>query len=112
MVLETPPKQPIQINKERKSPLIFSGGSNDNLGEQVLVPYSRILEDTASYSPTEISRERTVVIRVCMDSLISISKGRPSEVDILKLAKSIASKYPCLRDKPEEPLRDNYVNLL
>ena len=109
---ETPPKQVFTKQEGQKNlSTVKSPSGYGDVAEQVIIPYSPILEDYGSYSEAEISRERTTVIRVCMDNLISLSMGRPSEVEILQLAKSIASKYPCLRDKPEEPLRNNYVIL-
>lgn len=64
--------------------------------------------DEHTKKQTDDARRKTV--RITMDCLIGVCTGRPTEVEILHLAKSLASTYPVLPDRRQELIRDNFVN--
>ncbi|XP_069109833.1 uncharacterized protein [Argopecten irradians] len=109
----TPPRA-VHIMPQMQKPLMVSPSTPSMTQEHdlnITVPYSAILEDPASYSEISQGKEKGMVVRSCMDQLIRNSGGRPTEHELLLTAKMIAAKYQCLRDNPEEPLRNNYSNL-
>ena len=87
------------------------GGSPISSAEirTVAVPLSHILASPGDFTSKESDNERALLVRRTMDSLISIALGRPTDLEIRSLAKSICSQYSVLRDRPEEGVRDNYV---
>lgn len=78
---------------------------------ECFVPKSEILENSSQYSQQSIETERRRVVRLAMDNLIGQNGGRPSESEVQNLARMMASQYPCLRDRPLESLRDNFVSI-
>ena len=76
---------------------------------QVTIPKSVVLENPDQYGEIQVDIERKKLVRATMDTLIGVIGGRPSETEILTLARSIATQYPILRDREQEGVRDNYV---
>lgn len=83
---------------------------DDNTFNTVPIPNCAILANPNEYSEKEIDNARVRVIRLTMDSLITKCGDRPTELELIHLAKSIATQYSILRDDPGLPVRDNYVS--
>lgn len=73
------------------------------------VPYCDVLEYPQNYGQRDVDAAKKRVIRTSMDGLMANCPSRPSEWEILDLAKSLATTYRILRDLPEGQVRDNYV---
>lgn len=83
---------------------------DDNTFNTVPIPNCAILAYPNEHSEKEIDNARVRVIRLTMDSLITKCGDRPTELELIHLAKSIATQYSILRDDPGLPVRDNYVS--
>lgn len=119
----TPPacrntESPASTNSSRNSPLLrvltkcnSTLRTSDEDVHTVNIPLCGILANPTEHTEKEVDTARVKMIRLCMDSLISLCGDRPNELDIINLARSLASQYSILRDDSTKPAGNNYVIL-
>lgn len=81
---------------------------------QIQIPYSDVLHSAGAgdQSEKDIDEARRKVVRASMDSLIGVCGGRPTDLEVLQLAKGLATQYPILRDNKDSGIRDNFVSYI
>ncbi|XP_062590938.1 uncharacterized protein LOC134252466 [Saccostrea cucullata] len=82
---------------------------DENSFNTVPIPNCAVLANPKEHSEKEVDNARVRIIRLTMDSLITKCADRPTELELIHLAKSIATQYSILRDDRGLPVRDNYV---
>ncbi|CAC5359824.1 unnamed protein product [Mytilus coruscus] len=115
-----PQKAESPASTSRNSPLlrVMAKCSNSNTKSSdedvhiVTIPLCGILANHSEHTDNEVDTARVKLICHCMDSLISLCGDRPNELDIIHLARSLASQYSIIRDDPTKPAGNNICNFI